>query len=62
MDNWGNLFIHFVKCECVKITLYIKLSDLVMLYALIDYIIYGIKLLTKITDFRVSKIPKRNHG
>ena len=39
-------------------TLYIKLTDLVMLYALIDYIIYGIKLLTKISDFRVSKNPR----
>ena len=29
-----------------------------MLYALIDYIIYGIKLLTKITDLRVSTIPQ----
>ena len=29
-----------------------------MLYALIDYIICGAKLLTKIVDIRVSKIPQ----
>ena len=52
-------FVHlFCEVGVLIFTLYIKLPDLVMLYALIDYIIYGIKLLTKITDFRVSKIPQ----
>ena len=38
--------------------MYIKLPDLVMLYAF-DYIIYGAQLLTKIfADIRDSKIPQ----
>ena len=40
-------------------TLYIKLPDLAMWYALIDYITYGGNFLReKIADIRVSKIPQ----